>query len=426
MGLLRMRLLYLCSDFGIDPQGTKGASIHLRAITLALSDQGHQVQLLSPKNPPPQGHPAKPLLIGGSSPAEKTSKLLKRWLVEKGFNDAVARELRPLIYNAYICEPALKELTENPPQAIIERLSLFSHVGLDLAQALNIPLIVEANAPLAHEASTYRNLQLGSLAREIEQKVLRQADAVVVVSRELGDRFAQEGVNPDRIHVVPNGADLSLFENLPSAEDCRKALNLNDQLVIGFAGSLKVWHGVDLLISAFGQLQAQHPHTHLLIVGSGPEEVRLQAMTEEMGLTGAVTFTGAVAHAEVPRHLKAMDIAVAPFRRTKDFYFSPIKLFEYMAAGSCVVASRLGQITDVIEEGVDGRLFEPDDENDLVSVLVEVMNDLESRRLMTQNAQNKVQETFTWAHAATKISDVLKSVLELRKSSMDHTLSRLQ
>ena len=238
-----MRLLYICSDFGIAPSGTKGASIHLRAITRALCGLGHELLLLSPKKTPVEtiatggesrDHPARALLPGGCPPAEETGRLLKRWLRGRGLRDSIARELRPLIYNAWVHGPAMEVLTADPPDAIVERLSLFGHVGIDLADALNIPLIAEVNAPLVEEARTFRSLQLTELATEIEQRVLSRADAVIAVSAVLADQLAAGGVSRQKLHVIPNGVDVALFDSAPPREICRTRLGFKDEFVVGF------------------------------------------------------------------------------------------------------------------------------------------------------------------------------------------------
>lgn len=413
-----MRLLYVCSDFGIAPCGTKGASIHLRAITRALCDLGHDVRLLSPKKAPGEeaqdghaDHPVRALLPGGCPPAEKTPRLLKHWLRDRGFSDSVARELRPLIYNAWVHEPALKALADHPPHAIVERLSLFGHVGIDLADALGVPLIVEVNAPLAEEARTFRSLQLTELADEIELRVLRRADAITAVSAPLADRLA-EHVDREKLHVVPNGVDLPLFDGAAPRDACRKKLGWRDEFVVGFTGSLKEWHGVDLLMSAFAKLREDDASARLLIVGTGPVESRLREQAAKLKLDGAVVFTGAVEHARIPELLGAMDVAVAPFRRVDNFYFSPIKLFEYMASGTCVVASRLGQISEVIQHESNGLLCAPDDEHALYQVLEQARRSPDLRRRLGAQAQQAVRTRYTWANAAQATSTIIQSTID--------------
>ncbi len=411
-----MRLLYLCSDFGIDPCGTKGASIHVRAITRSLSEAGHEVLLLSPKNAPCEvaeysDHPARPLLTGGCPPAEQTARLLRHWMRDRELDESVVRELRPLIYNASIHTRALDALAANPPDAIVERLSLFGHVGIDLADALGVPLIVEVNAPLVEEAKKYRSLQLMDLAQEIERRILERADAITVVSSPLADYLGRSVVH-DKLHVIPNGVDLRLFDNAPACDACRKKLGIKDEFVVGFTGSLKQWHGVDVLMEAFGCLAEDDFGVKLLIVGTGPMESQLRQQAQSLGITDSVLWTGAVPHARIPELLGAMDVAAAPFRRLDNFYFSPIKLFEYMASGTCVVASRLGQISEVIEHESNGLLCAPDDARDLYEVLNQARRSPELRQRLGAKARRAVRTRYTWANAAQETSRIIQTTIE--------------
>ncbi len=412
-----MRLLYVCSDFGIAPSGSKGASIHLRAITRALADLGHEVLLLSPQDGPDEGHPAKRLLPPGCPAVKKTAKLLKNWLLDHDFDDTVAKELRPLLYNTWAPERALEALDGVAPTAIVERLSLFGHVGLDLADALKVPLIVEVNALLTRESREFRNLELGRLADAIEQRVLRRADAVMAVSAPLADRIVELGVDHERVYVVPNGVDLQAFGAAPNRSSCRGALGLTDEFVVGFCGSLKVWHGVDVLLEAFHEFRQHDPSARLLIVGTGPAEPELRRAAEKYNMNGSLIFTGAVAHDRVPALLRAMDVAVAPFKAMEDFYFSPIKLFEYMAAETCLIATRLGQIGEVIADGVNGLLCRPDDAGGLCQALVRARNSAPWRKQLADAALQTVRERYTWQRAAEDIARIIGSA---RRRGKEH------
>lgn len=407
-----MKLLYVCSDFGIPPSGTKGASIHLRAITRALIEAGVDVQLLSPLDGPDGDHPVHRLLPPGCPPAKQTVKLLKRWMRGCGLNDALARELRPLLYNAWAPEKALEAMADSPPDAILERLSLLGHVGLDLADALNVPLIVEVNALLTEEARAYRSLQLSDLAETIERRVLDRADALIAVSSPIADRLAARGVKPERIHVVPNGVDVAAYARSPDGEACRSALGFDDAFVIGFVGSLKPWHGVDVLLRAAAGLRQTDASVRVLVVGAGPELASLRPLADELGLGDKVTFTGAVDHHRIPEMLSAMDVAVAPFHDVEGFYFSPIKLFEYMAAGLCVIASNLGQIAEVVTDGVNGLLCAPGDEHALQTAVQRVRQAPEVRRRLGEAAAETVRRKYTWAHAARAVSTIIESAIE--------------
>ncbi len=412
-----MRLLYVCSDFGIDPSGTKGASIHLRAITRSLSDLGHEVLLLSPQDGPEEGHPAKRLLPPGCPAVKKTAKSLKNWLLDHELDDTVAKELRPLLYNTWAPERALEALGGAAPDAIIERLSLFGHVGLDLAEALDVPLIVEVNALLTQESRQFRKLELGRLADAIEQRVLKRADAVMAVSAPLAERIVELGVDHDKVYVVPNGVDLQSFDTAPNRASCRSELGLTDEFVIGFCGSLKVWHGVDVLLKAFDEFRRHDSSARLLIVGAGPAEPELRRTARECNMNASVIFTGAVAHERVPALLRAMDVAVAPFKAMEDFYFSPIKLFEYMAAETCLVATRLGQIQEVIADGVNGLLCRPDDAGGLCRTLIRARDSENLRKQLADAALETVRKRYTWQRAA---EDVARMVGAARRHRKEH------
>ncbi|MFQ5428776.1 MAG: glycosyltransferase family 4 protein [Phycisphaerae bacterium] len=410
-----MQLLYVCSDFGIKPDGTKGAAVHLRAITRALAETGHPVRLLSPHPGPNSGHPAAPLLESGCSPVERPSRMLKTWLRNRGYDGGVAGELRPLLYNAWAASRALDALAARRPDAIIERLSLFGHVGLDLAEALDVPLVVEVNAILTEEAERFRSLDLRTLAESIQKRVLRAAEAVLPVSAGLAERLEALGVAPDRIHVVPNGVDIRQFDRLPSRDVCRAELDLGDAFVVGFAGSLKPWHGVDVLLDAFKRLHREEPAARLLIVGDGPAADDLKRSASDRGIGEAVRFTGAVPHERVPAMLRAMDVAVAPFRQMEQFYFSPIKLFEYMASGTCLVATRLGQIGEVVEDGAVGLLCDPDDANDLYEKLTILRRSVDLRERLAGRALRAVRQRYTWRHAARRTERALQEVVTARR-----------
>jgi glycosyltransferase involved in cell wall biosynthesis len=406
-----MRLLYLCSDFGIDPAGTKGASVHLRAITQGLADLGCEIRLLSPKAGPGDDHPAKRILPAGCPPVDQCGRLLKGWMTDRGLGDGLAKELRPLLYNAWVLESAKAALAAQPVDVIIERLSLLGHVGIDLADALRVPLIVEVNALLTDEARQFRSLQLGGLADEIERRVLTRADAVLPVSRQLADQIAARGVPREKLHVIPNGADVQRFAAAPAKATCRAQLGLGQRFVAGFVGSLKPWHGADVLLAAFARVLAEEPEARLLVVGDGPEAAGLRELAQRLEIASAVVFIGAVEHDKVPLYLRAMDVAAAPYCPLDGFYFSPIKLFEYMAAGTSVVASDIGQCRDVIDSERNGLLCPPGDDGALSAALLRLARAPELRDRLAADAFQTVISQYTWRRAAEQTLEVVQVVL---------------
>ena len=351
-----MRILMLCSDFGIPVYGHKGASVHLRAMAQAFTGLGHDVCVVSPAAEPTAnadfGIPVRSLPLGREQQAlVETLRQVDRHLggLGTGHPPRLAQELRNLVYNHALAGNA-DRLRDLAPQVLYERYSLFGFGGIELARALHVPHLLEVNAPLVREHERARGIHLRDLARTLEARTWSRTDALLVVSEALRVEALAAGVAPERIAVLPNGVDPALFAPSPAARArLRARLGLGPGPVIGFVGSLKPWHGTELLLRAFAQLHTRHPDASLLVVGDGPLLETLRATTESTGLQAAVCFTGAVDHALVPEYMAAMDIATAPYLPQEDFYFSPIKVYEAMVLGLPVVASRIGQIRDLVE-----------------------------------------------------------------------------
>jgi glycosyltransferase involved in cell wall biosynthesis len=194
-------------------------------------------------------------------------------------------------------------------------------------------------------------------AEHVAGRVFGAASALIGVSGGVADYLATFSTARGRIHVVPNGVNPHRFPaGLSPALPARPGA-----FTVGFAGSLKPWHGLSILAEAFVRLHRWAPESRLLIVGDGPERARVAEYLAAANVLPAVDFTGAVSPEEVPGLLAAMDVATAPYPDQPGFYFSPLKVYEYMAAGRAVAASRIGQIEQVLRHGEDGLLCPPGD-----------------------------------------------------------------
>jgi glycosyltransferase involved in cell wall biosynthesis len=223
-------------------------------------------------------------------------------------------------------------------------------------------------------------------------------------------------VAPEKVRILPNAVDTSLFRAGLVDGLLRSQLNLDRRFVVGFVGSFKVWHGVDFLFKAFARLRAEDAAYHLLLVGDGPMRAALEEETRRLGLQEAVTLVGSVPHEEVPRYLALMDVAVAPYPALEDFYFSPLKLYEYMAGSRAVVASRIGQVAEVVADGLTGLLYEPDDREALIGCIRRLRADLNLRRELGQNARMACSKN-TWRQNAERVVGWVEPLLEgVRKS----------
>jgi glycosyltransferase involved in cell wall biosynthesis len=175
---------------------------------------------------------------------------------------------------------------------------------------------------------------------------------------------------------------------------------------VGFVGTLKPWHGLGTLAEAFARLRHRHMHARLLVVGDGPGRQNLEADLEARGLRGDASLVGAVAPEEVPGLLASMDVAVAPYPELADFYFSPLKVYEYMAAGLPVVASRVGQLAELIRPGDNGLLCPPGDAAALAEALVQLWQRPALRRRLGEAARADVLQNHTWDAVARRVLDL--------------------
>jgi len=172
---------------------------------------------------------------------------------------------------------------------------------------------------------------------------------------------------------------------------------------VGFVGTLKPWHGLSILVQAFARLHCQDPHTRLLVVGDGPERPNLVADLSARGLLSAAHFSGAVPVCAVPGFLASMDIGVAPYPQTSNCYFSPLKVYEYMAAGLAVVASRVGQLSELIEDGRNGLLTPPGDAIALADALDRLRRAPTLRRRLGTTARKVVLQQHTWEQVVRQV-----------------------
>lgn len=389
-----MRIAYVVADAGIPVFGTKGASVHVQEFIRALG-QEHEVDLFCAA----LGNNAHDLPV-------RSLHHQVRPPIDSSGDAALDRDLaRIALVDAMTARVAAAH-SVSPYDFIYERYSLFSTVGVTLARCCGLPFLVEVNAPLIAERKRVEALPLEALASEREASVFRGADAVLCVSDGMASYVRTKNAVRDRIHILPNAVDSSRFHPAVSGKEVQVRYGLQSTFTVGFVGSLKAWHGVDVLIAAFQG--AAEAHWRLLLVGEGPERDRLKELARDLGIDGQVLFTGAIHHDDVPAHVAALDIAVAPYRGAQDFYFSPLKLYEYLAAGRAVIASDIGQISEIVRHGDNGYLVPPDDVEALTAGLRQLGGDVALRRRLQGRASRGLP---SWNEVTRRVLDIAQSTV---------------
>ena len=239
-----------------------------------------------------------------------------------------------------------------------------------------------------------------------------QADAVLTVSVPLRDYVVSLGVEPGRLYVIPNGVDPALFQPGPPDPRARARWGLGNGPVLGFVGGLRPWHGVDVLPTLLERLVQRYRGLRLVIVGDGPLRGELEHTLKERGLTRSVVFTGWLPHEEVAELIRQFDVALAPYSKPEHaFYFSPLKLFEYMSCGVPVVAAALGQIAEIVRDGETGLVYPPGELDALTAACDRLLADPALRQHLGQAAAKEIQGLYTWDQNAARVVELARALI---------------
>ncbi len=303
-------------------------------------------------------------------------------------------------FNRAFLRAALPGIRAFRPTVVYQRHSIFSLVGAAVSRALGIPLVLEVNASEVWARRAWSRLYFGRLAEAMERACFRRAHRLVLISEELIPTVRELGGDEKRMVVNPNGVDVTRFDPEAPREAVREALDLPpDAVLCGFIGTFTRWHGVLFLAEQIPALAAADPRLRFLFIGDGDLRPAVEAHLREAGAADRARFAGLRAPGEVPELLTACDILLSPHLPFEDgtpFFGSPTKLFEYLAAGRPVVASRLGQIGRVVEDGRTGILYPPGDGAAFRAAVGRLATDREARLRMGRAAREAAVTRYTW------------------------------
>ena len=364
-----LRLLYVAIDQKVP--GTLGGSVHVQAVAEGLARLGHEVHVATQ--------------AGGAWPAGTVT-----W-----------HPMRPPLGRSelrWTRQPAVGQLArEIRADAIIERYYNFGGEGILAAGAIGVPAILEVNAPIVdYPGSSKARLDRALVVepmRRWRDRICRATDLFVTPAAEILPAW----IDRDKVLEIEWGADIDHFR--PDAPR-PPAFTRDRERVLGvFAGAFRTWHGVVHLSASLARLHAAGDRRFgAVLIGDGPERPAAERVAR--GVPG-ITFTGAVPHRLLPGWLAQADIGVAPFDPSRHrplrlgFYWSPLKIFEYMAVGLPVLAPALPRLRRLVEHGREGWLYDPDDARGLDRAL-EALADPDRRRVMGAAARARVVQDFSW------------------------------
>ncbi|MGH1489582.1 MAG: glycosyltransferase family 4 protein [Acidimicrobiales bacterium] len=367
--MIGLDIVQVNADRGIAPGATKGAALHLRGVAAGLAACGHSLQTYSAR------------LAEGPFPVP----------------------VKPLHELETVTEAAV----------VYERYSLGHLGGLELARSLDVPFVLEVNAPLVDEAIAHRPGTLPPNAADVEEKLLAEADLVITVSTALSEWVSTK--RDGLIETIANGFEPSWF---PPPNRAAAEAGGADQHIV-FLGHPKPWHGAELLVDLLIDMAELGYRPQLLVVGGGPGADTLVARATELGVGQQIVVTGPTEPHRVAVHLATAAIGLAPYPRQDPFYFCPLKIVDYLAAGLPIVATRQGDIAELVQDA--GLLVEPDDRAALATAVAELLGDRQRARTMGISGRRRALTEMTWRRVAEMTE---QAILQLRHESLQAASGR--
>lgn len=302
---------------------------------------------------------------------------------------------------------AWRILAKEKPQVIHAHWTVPSGIiALVLGKIFNIPVVVTA-----HAADVFTT---NAIVRQCNGYAMKHADVITVNSQATKKALVDYRTTTTPISIIPMGVDVRVFKSLRSEDgiNIRNKFKLNDKKVILFVGRLEEKKGITYLLKAFSQVLQTEPLAHLLIIGQGSQEHELRELSQKMGLEDQITFMGKVSNSKLPLYYSLADVFVAPSIRDKDGDTEGlgVVILEAMACETPVVASRIGGITDIIEDDKNGLLVVPKD----IQQLSQAINRLLENRKLTDrlriNARVKIEQIFDWRVIARQFEGIYEQI----------------
>ena len=376
-----MRVLYVAPDQVVP--GRTGGSVHVLEVARGLAARGHEVHAVVHRNP---GSPDREDQDGVNwhridwSPPHRLFRFRARKAVA-----AIARSVRP--------------------DVLIERYYNFGGEGVRAAAGLDIPSLLEVNSPVVDHPGSLKGVLDGlTLVRPLKryrEALCRQAAALLAPIPEIVPAFAR----PKTV-TVTWGANVDAFRPAADGGD-RRSLGLPEgATVVAFSGSFRPWHGVHVFEEAARRLRRRSDVFFLLAGGRRAEPGR--------GFNGR--HLGAVPYHSMPAVLAAADVGCAPYDTARlrqlrlGFYWSPLKVFEYMAAGLPTLTIPRFPLTEIVRDGLEGLHVREADPHALAAAIERLADDAPLRRRLGAQARERVVARYSWARHCEALEAVLLRV----------------
>jgi glycosyltransferase involved in cell wall biosynthesis len=301
---------------------------------------------------------------------------------------------------------------------IHERFNLLALGGTWASRKLGIPYVLEVNADLLEQRKFKGNPERGLrhlFALWATRISFNYAARIICISTSLKDHLRNKwNVEEDKLAVLPCAADAEAFKPRRNPEIVRRDLGLNDEPVLIWVGGFYPWHDLGLLLESFAQVLEKCPNAKLVLVGDGQTRPAIASTVVKNGLQNSVIFTGQIDHTKVPELMSIADVAVvpsAPIPANRGGTGTPLKLFEYMAAGKAIVTTAYDQSAEVIQHDHNGLLVEAGNVDGFAGAILSLLNDAEERDRLGRNARQQAIKHYSWEQYTKQLEEIYLSVL---------------
>ncbi|MBV9789006.1 MAG: glycosyltransferase family 4 protein [Chloroflexi bacterium] len=393
-----MRIVYVAS--GIAVPGSYGGSTHTFEVAHGLAALGHDVHVVA-------HHPQR----------QVTTALRPQSAELAGFQLHYIDLPKPLSLVGY---PHIARLLRQVrPDALMERYYNFAGAGMLAAHRAKIPSLLEVNALIVDPPAVFKRRLDDRLGRPLQRWAVAQCRMAARIVTPLHTTVPAQ-IPRDKIVELPWGANVDRFKPQTDpqiAQQLRAQLGIPaDRAIVVFLGSFRAWHGVGDFVAAGLRLLDASENVQMLLIGSGPERAATEAAVGRWG--ERFTFAGSVDHDRVPDYLALADVGVAPFNtaphpalRAAGFFWSPLKIYEYMAMSLPVVTANIPPLDTIIQPGQQGALFREGDIADLAEAIRRVLH-APDRAAMGERARQRVVEHYSWQRHCVELDRILQSMTQ--------------
>ena len=394
-----MKILYLNPLVSDDPNHLYGAMLHAHEFIKAVRKIGHEINIY----PPPAVGPLLKLLNYKIS--QTASQFPKYEYLIKYYSG----KLRDILFFKDIYA------TQQICDVILVRTSLFNMNMIERLASSNTPYILEVNAFLHKEKSDGLSANMLNRIKVRELKILNAANAIIVISHELKKVLCAHNIAESKIYVNLNGVDTQIFTPHIAPYPIRQHHQIREKHIVGFLGNVKPAWDLRTLILAVSRVVKDQNSVHLVLAGKGTDSKAVKDIVQSHGMLRHVTQVGFVPRNQAPAYLSAMDILVSPLHSGYG-YTSPLKDFEYMAMGKPMIATNVGQASQIHEKSKTAMLVEPENMKQMATAINYLIKNKDKASSMGQAAREIVLAKYTWKHNADRVINVCRTVMSEKTS----------